>query len=227
MSVTAEERAKALAKIKKCLALSASPEPHEAAAAMRQAQKMMAALGVTAEEVEAPDIAEAVVKTREGFGNCRYMNLLASLIEEAFGVEVLYSRNPGSAHRLNVKYIGPRAKALLAQYTHVVMQQALEGAWRFHLDLYPYDKQFVGARSSFYMGWLWAVEPQVQAMVPSEVETAAIGRFMALRYPDVVPFKERKAAELDKEALLRGMKAAAAFSIRTPMTQEQLKIGRG
>ena len=37
----------ALAKIKKCLALAASPNPHEAAAATRQAQKLMAEYGLT------------------------------------------------------------------------------------------------------------------------------------------------------------------------------------
>lgn len=39
-------RDQALSKIKKCLALAASANPHEAAAGTRQAQKLMAAQGL-------------------------------------------------------------------------------------------------------------------------------------------------------------------------------------
>ncbi len=42
---------KILGKIKKCLALSSSDNPHEAAAAMRQAHALMAAHGVSAEQI--------------------------------------------------------------------------------------------------------------------------------------------------------------------------------
>ncbi len=45
-------RDKALAKIKKCLALGRSTNPHEAAAAMRQAQKLMAEHGLNDTDVK-------------------------------------------------------------------------------------------------------------------------------------------------------------------------------
>ena len=41
MTVEENRREKLISRLKKCLALSASPEPHEAAAALRQAQKLM------------------------------------------------------------------------------------------------------------------------------------------------------------------------------------------
>ena len=55
---------KVLGKIKKCLALSSSDNPHEAAAAMRQAHALMAAHGVSAEQITMADIGEAHASSR-------------------------------------------------------------------------------------------------------------------------------------------------------------------
>jgi hypothetical protein len=55
---------KILGKIKKCLALSASDNPNEAATAMRQAHALMEKHGVTAEGIVMGDIGEAKIKSR-------------------------------------------------------------------------------------------------------------------------------------------------------------------
>jgi hypothetical protein len=222
--VTAEEREKLLSKIKKCLALSTSPEPHEAAAAMRQAQKLMEKLGVTAEEVEAPDISEAMVKTREGYGNCRYMNMLTKVIIDAFAVDVVYSRNPGSANRLNVRYFGPKSRVMLAEYTHRVLQRSIEDAWAKYLERRPWMKSVGGKRQAFYLGWLWAVSDKVSAIIPTEVETKATKRFIALRCGELSVFEDRKRTPLDQSAVAEGMAAAEEFNINVPLAEEQLKL---
>ena len=49
-------RAQALRRIRACLRLSASSEPHEAAAALRQAQALMREYGVTASEADLADV---------------------------------------------------------------------------------------------------------------------------------------------------------------------------
>ena len=51
-------RDEAIAKIKKCLALGRSAQPHEAGAAMRQAQKLMQAHSITDLDIEHSDIKE-------------------------------------------------------------------------------------------------------------------------------------------------------------------------
>ena len=80
---------------------------------------------------------------------------------------------------------------------------------------------------SFYLGWLWAVQPQVQAMVPPEAEVRAADRFIALKYGELAKFSDRKQAELDAAMLAEGLAAAAAFSLLTPVTEEQLKLENG
>jgi hypothetical protein len=222
---TPEQRAKLLDKIKKCLALSGSPEPHEAAAAMRQAQKLMNSLGVTAEEVEAPTVFETEVKTREGYGNCRYMNHLSTLIEEAFGVEVVYSRNPGTANRLNVRYFGTGARVKLAEYTHRVLQRALEEAWATFLLCRPHLKSMGGKRQAFYIGWLFAVKRQVSTVVPPEVEQRAVKVYLARKFGELEAIGGKKQdKQLDPQALHEGMLAAAEFSLNVPLEEEQCKL---
>ena len=51
----------ALKKIKKCLALGRSASEHEAAAAMRQAQKLMEQFGLREQDVSLADVAEVKV----------------------------------------------------------------------------------------------------------------------------------------------------------------------
>ena len=144
--VEESRREKLISKLKKCLALSASPEPHEAAAALRQAQKLMRELDLTEADLLGLELADALVKTREGFGSCRTMNFLTSIVMEAFGVQCIYERNPGSANRLNVRYVGPRDRVLpqgrlagdAGLVGHLpVAAPAPEGRWRQAAGLPP------------------------------------------------------------------------------------------
>ena len=81
-----------MARIKKCLALGKSSNPHEAAAAMRQAQKLMAMAGVTAEDVALAGITEAKLglpsKTLP-----RWHHVLIATVASGFGCECMMARS--------------------------------------------------------------------------------------------------------------------------------------
>lgn len=79
-------RDQALSKIKKCLALAQSSNPHEAAAAMRQAQKLMAEHNVTETDVSLADVAEAVAPARLN-ALTNWEAMLSGLIAQAFGCD--------------------------------------------------------------------------------------------------------------------------------------------
>jgi hypothetical protein len=224
MSMTREERAKRMDKIKKCLALSRSPEPHEAAAALRQAQKLMEQLGVSAEEVLAPEVDEVTVKTREGFGKCRYMAFLADVICKAFGVRSIFKPNPGSANRLNVSYYGPAGRVKLAEYSHRVIARALQASWEKFLQDHPWKKSVGGARTSFYQAWIVAVSGSIQALVPSPDEDAAVDRFVAVRYPGMVKWDKMAKAKHDPHAAGAGRAAAEGFTLSVPVGAEAQKL---
>lgn len=218
-------REKLISRLKKCLALSASPEPHEAAAALRQAQKLMTELGMTEADLLGLELADAVVKTREGFGACRTMSFLTSIIMEAFGIQCLYERNPGSANRLNVRYVGPQDRVLLAEYSHRVVWRAMQGSWDNFLIQRPWLKGDGGKRQAFHLGWLVGVREKIEAIVPSDEETAAVNRWIAKKYGELVPGKAVKQKPVNAAAFNAGIEAAEDFSLHTPVEEHQLAIG--
>lgn len=82
-------RDEALQKVKKCLALAASSEQHEAAAALRQAQKLMAAFGLSEVDVSLADVSECQQKAPSA-PLVRWEAALAHAIAEAFWLHRLH-----------------------------------------------------------------------------------------------------------------------------------------
>jgi len=82
-------RDQALAKIKKCMALGRSANPHEAAAAMRQAQKLMAEHGLSDTDVELSDVSETTCAAALNAPDWEVF--LANVVAQAFGCDVLWT----------------------------------------------------------------------------------------------------------------------------------------
>lgn len=217
------KREKLLSRLKKCMALSASPEPHEAAAAMRHAQALMRELGVTEADLEALAIHDAVIKTREGFGACRVMSHLIGIVRDAFGVEGISERNPGTANRLNVRYIGPRDRVVMAEYAHKVVWRAMMASWEAYLLLRPYLKGQAGRRQAFCIGWLAAVHSKVQALAPDESESAAINKWIDNKYGALTMMKH-KSKSLSASDYHAGKDAAGDFQLHRPVGESPLGI---
>jgi hypothetical protein len=217
-------REKLISRLKKCLALSASPEPHEAAAALRHAQKIMKELDLTEADLLGLEMADTVVKTREGFGSCRTMNFLVSVIMEAFGVQCIYERNPGSAGRLNVRYVGPRDRVLLSEYSHRVVWRAMQAQWDEFLSKHPWMKGNGGKRQAFHLGWLCAVRDKIEAIVPAEDEVRAVNSWIAKKFGELVPGKSTKQKPVNASAYNAGLAAGSEFDLRTPLEEEQLAL---
>lgn len=95
-------RDEALDKIKKCLALAASPEAHEAAAALRQAQKLMAQFGLSEADVTLADVAE-VRQQAQNVPMVPWEVALASLVATAFGCETYTTQRPKLGKGLQVR----------------------------------------------------------------------------------------------------------------------------
>jgi hypothetical protein len=227
MVMDEDRKKKLLAKLRKCLALSKSAEPHEAAAALRQAQKLAAELNLTEADLEGldgPEVADTVVKTREGFGKCRVMSVLSGMLSEVFAVKAVFERNPGSAARLNVRYIGPPGRVMLAEYAHKVVWRAMQQSWDALLAREPDLKGDAGKRQAFHLGWLKMVRTKVQAIAPTEAEEQAIERLCKRIYGGGLVTQEHKKKNLDVGAYLAGVAAAADFELHRPMDQQQREL---
>ncbi len=152
---------KILNKIKKCLALAKSSEPHEAAAAMRQAQKLMTKHGVSALDVELSDIGETCINLGIKNKPIEWLAGLVSTIKRAFGCEAIFGWDYDAR---TVQFIGAKSNVAVAEYCFTYL----------HRLLINQRKTFVKGLSNRYkssnktklgdeyaLGWVTAVYSQV------------------------------------------------------------------
>lgn len=137
---------KVLDKIRKCLNLGASTNPHEAAAAMARAQELMAKHGVSAEQLESREVAgkkgpvvlhKEGVKSRASATKAKSWELkLMDAVAKAFGCGLLFSPSYPYASYL---FVGVTEEAQLARYAADVLSRQLgRGRAAFTADLPSY-----------------------------------------------------------------------------------------
>ena len=216
------DRARLLEKIQKCLALSASPEPHEAAATLRQAQKLSAAYNVTDEELGLASYASEKVDCPLQAGKRLPETLcsLTALMQRAFGVKVTVHREVLiSDPSWCVTYYGKADRVALAAYSHPVVWRAMNGSWIAHLKRNPHLKGQTGARGGFLAGWLWGVDKIVGDLGMSNEEKAELRTYLLQQVPSVANGTTVKTTELkyNRETLFAGLEAAKDFSLHRPI----------
>lgn len=84
----------AMRKIRKCLALASSSNQAEAAAAMRQAQKLMDMHGVTEGALDRAAVKASYIRGKAGAAPSEWENRLVWLCCHAFGGKPLWSKGP-------------------------------------------------------------------------------------------------------------------------------------
>ena len=229
--VSKEERARIIARIKKCLALGKSSEPHEAAAAIRQAQKLMEKFGIEADDVEGDVITSELVITPEPPKRKYPMYIIGiyQAVANAFGVSAIFetTRKYGrSGHdwdfdlRLGVRYFGTGNSAMMAKYTHEVMWNAMMKAWRQHQKA-MWREAMPGERQAFWLGWLAAVDRTIQNFARPEGHSErlkkAMDEFAGFDLPDAETNKMDMTDPAMRNMLRTGHAAGSEFSIHRPM----------
>ena len=223
------DRAKLLSKIEKCLRLSKSSEPHEAAAALRQAQKMMELHGISEAELGAM-----------GYGNEKVsvpiqvnkklptaLATLVALIKKAFGVEAVVEHELRvSDHSYAIRYFGPADRVMLAAYSQSVVYRAMEQSWKQHLAERPFLKGERGARAGFQLGWLNAVKEQVEELAMTDAEKAGTELVKTTHYSHALVKGKVNNMRVSSGALSAGAEAGAAFRLHRPVGSERLKLSR-
>lgn len=222
------DREKILDKIKKCMALGSSPNEHEAAAAMRQAQKLMERHGITEAEIGA--IGYAVEKVMTAIQATKTIPVtvgcIASLIARAFGVRPVITRTLRvTDHNFEIQYFGPEHRVVLAGYTHVVISRAVEKAWQAYILERPAAKSVRGARASFYLGWCDTVAGTVLDFGMSDDEKARTAALVEQTFPVVKKGVTGK-VPIYGDVERAGASAGEGFQLHRPMNGTvQLKLG--
>lgn len=215
-----DDREKILKRIQKCLRLSKSSEPHEAAAALRQAQKLMAAHSVSETELLGIDVRNTLAVTRAPASRRIPLNLahLAALISSAFAVEAIWENHwTGRQWKGAFRYFGVNGRSELAAYSHAVIERTLWSAW----DEYRKDKPWLtrevkGARMGFWVGWLRQVRSTVMAF-GGEEEREQANRAALSYYGNSIGEAPKNKQQISSHTYAAGQEAANGFSLHRPM----------
>jgi len=183
------DRANALRKIQKCLDLSKSPEPHEAARAMRHAQTLMEKFQVDHPELMASGVLEASGESRARRYPPSYEVDLANAVARSFGCKILFSVGC-SISKINGSYrfIGVGAAADVAGYTFSVLTRKLAFARAEYTKakLGKYKKNKVAAADEFCGGWVAAVARGISDTSFDGGREASLLSYMSRSYSNLV-----------------------------------------
>lgn len=219
-----------LGKIKKLLALAASGNQHEAANAMAKVQALMEANNLTETDIELSSIAQQWAKcANQSRQQPAWSHMLISLVGDAFGVKVMYQRDPFG--HVRVSFIGPAERAEIAGYVYEVLARQLGKARREYLAglnkrMKPTTK--TTRADLFCEGWCRAVNAKVQRLVPNEKEVALVKQFMAQNHPNTRQAEAREAGgnRRDHNAMYDGYNVGRDVELNAGVGgREQGKLG--
>ena len=145
-------------KIKKCLALSASANEHEAAAAIRQAQKLMSQYGLTNIDIELADVSITNINyTTQKI--TRWHWWLIVTISSCFGTKAILSKGE------HISFFGVNGSDELAGYAYQVIYRAILNARKRYVEtaLSKVRKRTnkIGRADAFCEGFVIGVEKVV------------------------------------------------------------------
>lgn len=226
---------KILSKIKKCLALAGSSNPHEAAAAMRQAKALMDKHNVTSSLIAMSDIGEVRTEARTMSRDkpAKWELLLVSSIGQAFGCKLIFTHakfNIGYANQGAHVFVGLKHQAEIAAYTASVLVRKCKKARESYIknELCGLATMGRGMKAKatrmadmFAEGWAlqmhakvlaFANTPEVDSAINEFVEKQTNGRVTEPRKP-----KESDIGKHEIMALHAGKQAAQGESIHRPM----------
>lgn len=216
------DREKVIDRIKKCLALSKSPNEHEAAAALRQAQKLMTAHGIKDDEVdEVAVVSDFVDHDDYEYGTRKPLVIIAvtQLMQKAFGVHGVCERSPERKHR--IRYFGTQSAVVLAAYSHSVVYRAAHGAWRRYIKLHPELRGVRNARASFVLGWCDAVASKVMALAPDAEIKKRVDRKKAEHYGYELTLAKAGSQTLYGDVHGAGAEHGASFDLNRPVGSDR------
>lgn len=155
-------RDEALKKIKKCLALAKSQEPHEAASATRQAH-------VKWESALSSAVAEA-------FGCQRFIEMDMKWLSNRF----VKSRK--------FVFIGVGASAEVAAYAYEVLSRQCAKARLEHVRKQPKNCKPITKTArgdQFALGWAWGVRDMLDKFANSDRNQLLLENYMSVKHPDL------------------------------------------
>lgn len=187
---------KVLDKIKKCLALAKSSNANEAAAAMRQAQKLMGIHGVTAADVAISDVESHIAKAGAGMTPPSHVAMLANMVARAFGAELIYCpQHDGERWHGRFEFYGVNGAAEVAGYAFEVLGRQLKRDRNAYLaTLSKRLKRATKVRRGdlYAQAWVNTVAREVSPHQRSEAENKIIAAYQAKRWEEPLEIRQAR-----------------------------------
>ncbi|MEG0920304.1 MAG: DUF2786 domain-containing protein [Comamonas sp.] len=190
-------RDEALQKIKKCLALASSPNAHEAAAALRQAQKLMQQFSLNEHDIGLADVAECA-QDAHNVPLVRWEAVLANMVSGAFGCKTITNFGHRILPSLRMQrvrrylFIGVGAAAEVAAYAFDVLSRQCAKDRRFYIKQQPKNckaKTKVARGDLYAEGWLQGVQAELETFAAIPEHKAILERYMEQKYPNLTDQK--------------------------------------
>lgn len=229
---------KTLSKIKKCLALAGSDNPHEAAAAMRQAKALMDKHGVLANHITMSEIGEATTKsaTMSRDKPANWEMRLAGMVGKTFGCKMMvcrsvYKTGGGHANEGQYIFVGLKQRAEIASYTASVIRKCKKARSSFIAENMRglsalgggLKKKTTRMGDTFAEGWVIAISKLVTEFAnPPEINDAIELHIDAQSSGEEAQARTVKRSEIGEHEMLAaraGMQAAAGESLHRPMSK--------
>jgi len=204
---------KIIDKICKCLRLSESSNPNEAALALRQATRLMDKYGVSNRELITAEVAECSTQLGEQYTPPFWALALANLVAEAFQCRNLISRCYG--RRPEFHFIGLDFKAEVATYSYTVLyRHLLKAIDDFEVSL---KEEVIGDESEYHrrvdvfaQAWLFRAGRMVTSFSNGDSDKKVIDEYISEKYGETVELASETAGadSADYNDILHGMRAA-------------------
>ncbi|MGO2713230.1 DUF2786 domain-containing protein [Pseudomonas helleri] len=171
---------KALEKIKKLLRLAASDNPHEAAAAMRQARALMEKYRLEESDVHLSDVYECAARSGSKITPPQWEANLVGAVSQAYACKVLFMSGIGEW-----RFIGELAE--LASYTMTLLLRQVRQSRRDFISTQlkrckPATK--TKRADVFCSAWVSAVRKQVMAFAGKDEPSQAMVAYMLKNHAD-------------------------------------------
>lgn len=206
-------------KIRKCLALASSANEHEAAAALRQAQKLMQLHRVSDTDMLAAGVCESKAKAGAIKNPANWEGALAAMVSQAFGCHSIFQSSWTAGKWV---FIGVGANAEVADYAFsVLLRQVRKNRAAFIKGeckrLVPTSK--TRRADLFCRAWVQTAANKVRAFVGGESDGEAIDAYLLQHYPSLKKMEMRdrnqgrNLREKDWDALAAGSAAGHAAQL--------------
>ncbi|MCK4864150.1 MAG: DUF2786 domain-containing protein [Gammaproteobacteria bacterium] len=215
---------KIIDKIYKCLRLSESGNPNEAALALRQATSMMKKYGISDAQVLAAEVTESATQEGTRFNPPFWALALANLVAEAFQCRNLISRQYGRCPEF--RFIGMGFKAEVATYSYSVLHRYLFRAieeFALTAGNSTKDESEKQRRTEvFAQAWLFRVGRTVSEFICENADKKVIDSYIQEKYGETAEMVSETPASnqsADYDDILSGMRAANEVALYRSVSQ--------